>query len=75
MSTTEASNKEPNGYSIIKYLIFMTNGDLSIAMDLGYLNEASEVTSKGYLELTDVARVKVYPTAPKLSALDKLFMD
>ena len=74
MSTLEAHTKEPNGYSIIKYLTFMTNGDLSIATDLGYLNESREVTPKGYLELTDVARVKGYPVAPKLSALDKLFM-
>ena len=61
--------------SIIKYLTFMTKGDLSIAIDLGYLNEEQEVTSKGYLELKDVAHVKVYPMTPKLSALDKLFND
>lgn len=58
---------------IVKYLTFMTEGDLSIATEAGYLDDEREVTPKGYLELTDVARVKVYPKAPKLSALDKLF--
>lgn len=71
--TTITPLQENECQSIIKYLTFMSKGDLSIAINLGYLDEHQEVTLKGYLELKDVASVKVYPMAPKLSALDKLF--
>jgi hypothetical protein len=64
--------------SIVKYLEHMTKGDLHSAIDCGYLDDKLDVTPKGYNELIDVARVKVYPVQPKLeklSQLEKLFAD
>lgn len=60
--------------SIVKYLEYMSNGNLESAITLGYLDDKLDVTQKGYDELKDVARVKVYPKPEKLSPLDKLFV-
>lgn len=60
--------------SIVKYLEYTSKGDLDSAITCGYLDDKLDVTEKGYKELADVARVKVYPKPEKLSALDKLFV-
>lgn len=72
LSAVELSNNESE--SILKYLKYMTNDDLSLAQLNGYLTDELLVTHKGYIELKDIARVKVYPAKPILSALDKLFI-
>lgn len=59
--------------SIVKYLEHMSNGDLQSAVACGYLDDKLDVTHKGYTELQDVARVKVYPKPESLSALETLF--
>ena len=57
----------------------MTGGDLSIAVVAGYLTTDFELTEKALVELTNVARVKQYPTVPTKTVseqvLGSLFKD
>lgn len=59
---------------ILKYLNFMTKGDLSVAQDAGYLDENQAITPKGY-GLHKVATNKTYPIEVPVvtSELDGLF--